>query len=815
MSKIHSIKLPDGTLYQLKDNGALPLTGGTVTGNVNIQSSLNANSATIGDLVVNGSAIFNNGLTGELTGGATKASFLESENGNNTYRAVRTQPSDYYGRNSYGKLIFRGLKNNANIDSPSTTIYSHVLGLYGWHDDTAGNVHEIAFNNDGIFVRQSTSSSNWGSWEKLLTSSSSIPLNSISNATDLKAIENLIGTGFLKRVGEGSWTTDGSTYLKYLGLKNCNASNLKTFAEEDMADRSCCIFYGYTRNSSIGGGDNMLTVIGTRDEDDEGVPVSFLGWSPHKSYLYLFTHGWNEDWDVWHSDDWEKISAGKADKWTDPQKVYVQLSTVSMAEQIQGGSSNAQAIGVNGILGVANGGTGKINGKDAANFFLDSLDAGSSTPIEGDTYIASYADGKNTAHNGTNTYHRRPISKLWEYMKGKADTSIASNSTSTNYPTSKAVADLVSSAIATADAMIFKGTLGTGGTVTVLPTTYKTGWTYRVITAGTYAGNVCEIGDLIIALVDRSGSGNINSDWTVAQTNIDGAITTAGGTINGVLTVDNQFNANSATLGNLIVNGNSSFVNTINGTITNANSVPLSGVTNADDLKAIEGLTGTSGFLKKTNTNAWTLDTNNYVTSSGVTKVTAGTGLKVGTASSGGDITTTGTINHINSVTAQTTQAVYPIKIDAQGHISAYGNAVVTTIATSTATNQLTLSYGTKYSLTAAGASYIFTMPTAYSLPAATSDTLGGIKIGYSVNNKNYPVQLSDGKAYVSVPWTDTWKALSTSQAGYVSQAPNDANKFLNGKANWATFSAGSLTITVNQNDKKKAIIEFTAPSFS
>lgn len=34
------------------------------------------------------------------------------------------------------------------------------------------------------------------------------------------------------------------------------------------------------------------------------------------------------------------------------------------------------------------------------------------------------------------------------------------------------------------------------------------------------------------------------------------------------------------------------------------------------------------------------------------------------------------TINHSNSITAQTTQAVYPIKIDAQGHISAYGNAI-------------------------------------------------------------------------------------------------------------------------------------------
>ena len=58
-----------------------------------------------------------------------------------------------------------------------------------------------------------------------------------------------------------------------------------------------------------------------------------------------------------------------------------------------------------------------------------------------------------------------------------------------------------------------------------------------------------------------------------------------------------------------------------------------------------------------------------------VTKVTAGTGLSIGTTA-GGNFTTSGTINHTNSVTAQTTQAVYPIKIDAQGHISAYGSAV-------------------------------------------------------------------------------------------------------------------------------------------
>lgn len=42
------------------------------------------------------------------------------------------------------------------------------------------------------------------------------------------------------------------------------------------------------------------------------------------------------------------------------------------------------------------------------------------------------------------------------------------------------------------------------------------------------------------------------------------------------------------------------------------------------------------------------------------------------------------------------------------------------------------------------------------SIPAATSSTYGGIQIGYTTEDKNYAVQLSNGKAYVNVPWTDT-----------------------------------------------------------
>lgn len=78
-------------------------------------------------------------------------------------------------------------------------------------------------------------------------------------------------------------------------------------------------------------------------------------------------------------------------------------------------------------------------------------------------------------------------------------------------------------------AMVFKGTLGTGGTITQLPTTgYSSGDTYKVVTNGTYAGKHCEVGDIIICLydyTDNSKPSNYDDHWTVVQANIDGAVT--------------------------------------------------------------------------------------------------------------------------------------------------------------------------------------------------------------------------------------------------------------------------------------------------
>lgn len=62
----------------------------------------------------------------------------------------------------------------------------------------------------------------------------------------------------------------------------------------------------------------------------------------------------------------------------------------------------------------------------------------------------------------------------------------------------------------------------------------------------------------------------------------------------------------------------------------------------------------------------------------------------------------------------------------------------------------------------------------------ATADKLGLVKIGYTTNGKNYPVLLdSDGKMYVAVPWTDTkynLPAATLNSIGGVKQGPKVAN---------------------------------------
>ena len=68
-----------------------------------------------------------------------------------------------------------------------------------------------------------------------------------------------------------------------------------------------------------------------------------------------------------------------------------------------------------GVQAVANGGTGQTTANAAANALINSLTIDNAVPIDDDYFISQYISGGTT----TTTYHRRPFSKLWEYIKVK------------------------------------------------------------------------------------------------------------------------------------------------------------------------------------------------------------------------------------------------------------------------------------------------------------------------------------------------------------------------------------------------------------
>lgn len=53
---------------------------------------------------------------------------------------------------------------------------------------------------------------------------------------------------------------------------------------------------------------------------------------------------------------------------------------------------------------------------------------------------------------------------------------------------------------------------------------YKAGQAFRVAEAGTYAGQDCELGDLIICINDYSDGSSSDADFMVVQSNLDGAV---------------------------------------------------------------------------------------------------------------------------------------------------------------------------------------------------------------------------------------------------------------------------------------------------
>lgn len=424
-----------GTMANESANDYIQITGGTISGALIVNAELQADSISSGNLIVNGVGRFNNGLYGNLTGNADTATKATQDSAGNTINTTYIKGLSVNGQTI---TITKG-------DNTTTTITTQ---------DT----------NTDTLVKQDYSTTN-NSYPILMSATAGI-----SSTSSRGAKTTIVNNGLYANPSTGKITATGGFVGNLEG--NANTATLATTA--NTWTNSITITIGNTGKSVNGSGN----VTWSKANISGNASTSDSGWMSSNDKAKLDAIKISDIDDVISADSIIGTSG-------------IDVSIVSGVATISGlfkvptaSGNNGQTIISNGTTGVwtdfsasliksgtlpvARGGTGQTSAVNAANAFLNALSTGSSTPQDNDYYISQYAGGGTT----TTTYHRRPVSALWTYIKGKitADTSlnVASASTAT-----KATQDADGNTISSTYLKLSGGTMASGSHINLQPNDSK------------------------------------------------------------------------------------------------------------------------------------------------------------------------------------------------------------------------------------------------------------------------------------------------------------------------------------------------------
>lgn len=363
------------------------------------------------------------------------------------------------------------------------------------------------------------------------------------------------------------------------------------------------------------------------------------------------------------------------------------------------------------------------------------------------------------------------------------------------------------------DAMRFKGTISvdfsdnithntSGTSVSGFPTSCEVGDTYKVTgtTNKTLASQNVNSGDMLICIKDGSGSTiNTSEYWTVVQSNIENLISY---NLNG--TEFHLYSSGSAPISLYapIISGS------IGQVLISAGSGKSPTWVDADTLVVAQAGKVTNALLKGSGLSfkSQGIETNSYDGSASIT-----ISLFPATSSTiGGVIIDGGTNSEAYKASTNTSGTAYPtisanstgeIYLSKQNIINALGftpegasKGITKVIVGSSATSNANTTAATanpyinivandnsilgSYRISGSGKISVKSIANSadltVSLGEADNSNYGGIKIGYATSGKNYAVQLSDGKAFVNVPWVSD---VFTASANGLAPAASDANK--------------------------------------
>ena len=259
MANLSAIKLPNGTTYNLKDNGALQLTGGSVTGPVSFGDSVSMDDLTVGQLVVEGTASVANNLqvntingvavgnspkftdtntevstltlaSGStagttlayggkytLTAGSKTVSFtMPSADDTNTWRTIQVNGTDILGSGTgTGKLNLKAGTGITVTNSSGTVTIASTITDTNTHRPIQMNGTEILGNNTTALNLKA------GTNVSLSNSSGTITITSTDTNTWRGIQDNLTSTSTTESLSANQGRLLKNTKAEYRSIGSC------------------------------------------------------------------------------------------------------------------------------------------------------------------------------------------------------------------------------------------------------------------------------------------------------------------------------------------------------------------------------------------------------------------------------------------------------------------------------------------------------------------------------------------------------------------------------------------------------------------
>lgn len=255
-------------------------------------------------------------------------STTDPEIGGNSTTDLETGDVVIDSSSSY-EYVWDGSKWERLGQDASTTYDSGTIATNQW-------VANIQQNSDRTITTTLGTLDTSGTWSGVAEKANAANITSIDNA-----IVRFDGTE--GKFQNSTVIIDDNGYI--------NSKQFKTNSSETILnDVGYITIYPYDRNTYGNTTPTPAKFIFTEKAYTTGVPAkTLIGWSGIDNIKINNFIGAL------------KGNADTATKWAAAQKVYVTLGTADTTTTIQGGSPSAQTIGVDGILGTANGGTGNTS----------------------------------------------------------------------------------------------------------------------------------------------------------------------------------------------------------------------------------------------------------------------------------------------------------------------------------------------------------------------------------------------------------------------------------------------------------------------